>query len=367
MHRGRTGGVGLPPQPDAPGDLPQLRDEVLPLPDPQPVQVLLLTHPPEARGAPFLLLLAQVGPQVQPRQEVGRVVGEAGMHRPSGLTGLDRCLARILDRQRGGDDDDLAQRAEAVGLQHHPTQPWVDRKCREPAAQFGDPRRAVLGGFQRSEFLEQRHTVGDRAPVRGIEEREVGDLAQPQRGHRQDHRGEVGAQDLRLGELRAPEVVGLVVEPDTDARRHPAAPPGPLVGRGLRDRLDREALDLAAHAVAGDARRSGIDDVPDAGDRQRGLGDVRRQDHPAARVRGEDPVLLGDREPGVQGKDLHIRRPGPGRERRTQRVRRIADLPFAGQEDQDIPAPLAHQLAHGLADRAGLIQVLVPPLRPRCH
>ena len=97
----------------------------------------------------------------------------------------------------------------------------------------------------------------------------------------------------------------LGVEPDRDARLDPAAAAGALVGRGLADRLDRQPLHLGARGVALDPRDAGVDDVPDAGHGQRGLGDVGGE-HDAAPAAWwlEDPVLLGGREPGVERHDL---------------------------------------------------------------
>ena len=78
----------------------------------------------------------------------------------------------------------------------------------------------------------------------------------------------------------------------------------PLVGAGPADRLDRQALDLGAVGVAGDARQARVDDVPDPGNRQGGLGHVRGQDDAAHLVGLEDPVLLGGAQTRVQGHDL---------------------------------------------------------------
>ncbi len=54
-----------PLQADRPRDLAELRDQVLPLPDPQVVQVLLGAQLPEPGGGELPLLLAQVAPQVE--------------------------------------------------------------------------------------------------------------------------------------------------------------------------------------------------------------------------------------------------------------------------------------------------------------
>ena len=142
------------------------------------------------------------------------------------------------------------------------------------------------------------------------------------------------------------------VEPDRDAVGHAPAAAGALVGGGLADRLDRQPLHLGAHGVAADPRDAGVDDVRDAGHRQRRLGDVGGQ-HDAAhrgRVAGEDLVLVGRAEAGVERDDLE-----PVALERVERVGGVADLALAGQEDQHVARALGRQLAHGVDDRLGLV------------
>ena len=177
-------------------------------------------------------------------------------------------------------------------------------------------------------------------------------VAEPERGHLQDHRGQVGAQDLGLGELRASLEVLLGVEPDRDAGGDPAAAAGALVGRGLADRLDRQPLHLGARGVARDPRDAGVHDVPDAGDGQRGLGDVGGQHHPAPRV--------WRRRPGAARRRRAASRAAPPRaasrsSRRDEGVGGVADLPLAGQEHQDVARPLGGELLHRVDDRLGLV------------
>ena len=147
----------------------------------------------------------------------------------------------------------------------------------------------VVGLGERPELGQQPQPVGHLGAVGRLDEREVGDRPEPGRGHLQDHRGQVGPQDLRLGELRPAEQVLLAVQPDAHARGDPAAAPGPLVGGGLRDRLDRQPLHLGPRRVARDPGRARVDDVPDARHGQRGLGHVGGQHDPAAGVRRRRP------------------------------------------------------------------------------
>ena len=142
--------------------------------------------------------------------------------------------------------------------------------------------RQLVGVVHRAQFVEQLVAVGDGAARRRLDEGKVFHRAQVQRLHAQDHAGQRRAQDFRIGEARPAGEVLLVVQPDADAVGHAAAAAGALVGRGLADRLDQQLLDLAAEAVALDARRAGVDHVADARHGERGFGHVGGQ-HDAPR------------------------------------------------------------------------------------
>ena len=51
-----------------------------------------------------------------------------------GLLFLDRALARILNRQRRGDNHHFAHAAKALRLQYHARQARIDRQLRQLAA-----------------------------------------------------------------------------------------------------------------------------------------------------------------------------------------------------------------------------------------
>ena len=130
-------------------------------------------------------------------------------------------------------------------------------------------------------------------------------------------RGQVGALDLRVGELGARLEVLFRVQPDADAVGDAAAAALALVGAGLGDRLDGQPLHLGAQAVAADAGGAGVDHVADAGDGERGLGDVGGEHHAAA------GSWCGSRA---------ARRPGAARRRTAGRraaARRVFARPFS--------------------------------------
>src|SRR6185369_2844485 len=140
---------------------------------------------------------------------------------------------------------------------------------------------------------------------------------------------------------------GLVVEADADAVGDAAAAAGALARRRLTDRLDRQLLDLAAKAVALDPRRAGVDDVADAGHRERGLGDVGGEHDPAGAVRREDLVLLLLAEAGKERQHLD-----PGRMVLPQLLGGVADLALAGKEDEHVAGAGGGDAAFAAAERA---------------
>ena len=100
------------------------------------------------------------------------LVGEARVRWSACCLLLGRPLARVLDRQRGGDHDHLVGAAEPVGLEHHP-RPAAGRPAaaRAGAPSVGQPRAAVV---ERAELLAAASiAVAHLAAVGRVEEREV--------------------------------------------------------------------------------------------------------------------------------------------------------------------------------------------------
>ena len=337
------------------GHLTQLRLELLPLADAEIVEVLRLAHAPERARRQGALLLPDVAPQVRQRHEVRGLVAEPRVCLVRLGPEVRRPLAWVLDGERGGDDQHLPQAAEPVGLDDHPRETRVDREYDELATEPGQPAAWVLlAGVEGAELLEELD-AGLHVPlVRRVDEREAGHVTEAQGGHLEDDRGEVGPEDLGVGELRPALEVLLRVQPDADAGLDPAAPALALVGRRLADRLDRQALHLGAERVARDAGEAGVDDVADARDGQRRLGDVRRQHHPALGVALEHLVLLGAGEPGVQRHDVELVH-GPLRPDLAQHVGGVPDLLLPREEHQDVAGALVDELLDRLDDRLGLV------------
>jgi hypothetical protein len=329
----------------------QLGVDVGPLPHPQEVEVLPPAEPPEGARRQLALLLAHVGPEVDEGEEVGRVVVEARVELVSRGGVVDGTLARVLDRERGRDDQHLAETCVPLGLEHHAGEAGIDRQAGHATPDLGQVELpAASGGLEGAELVQEADAVGDRSPIGRVDEREGGDVAEADRRHLQDDRRQVGAEDLGIGVLGTGFEVLLGVEADADAVGDPTAPTGPLVRRCLGDRLDRQALHLQARAVAGDASGADVDHVADAGNGERGLGHVGGQHDAPPSVGGEHAVLLGERQPGVERDDL-----GVGEVERPQRVGGVADVALAGQEHERVAGRLAPQLADSVGDGRDLV------------
>ena len=196
------------------------------------MQVLVAAQSTEPAGRELTLLLLHVRPQVQVGEEVGAGRSEPPVQRVCPLPRLERTLPRVLDRQRGRDDEHLLHAALARSLDHHASEPWVDRKAGQPTSRRGESR-GLAATFEGAELLEQRDAVTQGAPVWRVDEAELLEVSQAEVGHLQDDRRQVRPQDLRIGEARPVVVVLLGVEPQADALGHAAAPARALVGRGL--------------------------------------------------------------------------------------------------------------------------------------
>ena len=331
------------------------RVDVLPLADAQEVQVLLLAHPAEGGRAALLLLLADVPPEVQVGEEVAGLVLEAGVLLVGLGLLLGGALARVLDGERGGDHHDLADTAVLVGLQDHAGQARVDGQLGELAARAavsrlrtGPSRAGSSAPSSWRSWTPSRMLRWSGGSMKGNFSMSPRPAAVIWRMTEARFVRRISAS-VNSGRARKSSSEYSRMQMPSDVR-----PQRPLRWLALawRDRLDGQPLDLGAVAVAGDAGGARVDDVLDARDGEGGLGDVGRQNDPAARVLLEDAVLLGVREAGVEGQDL-----GEAVVLLVQRVRRVADLALTGEEDEDVALALALELLDGVADRGDLVAV----------
>ena len=115
--------------------LAQLGVDILPFAHPQIIKVIGTAQAAELIGRQRLLLLAEVVPQVHEGQEIGLFIVEAAVFLIRRLLFIERTLAWVLNRQRGGDDHRLAHAAMLLRLQHHARETRVHRQLRQLTAQ----------------------------------------------------------------------------------------------------------------------------------------------------------------------------------------------------------------------------------------
>ena len=228
----------------------QLAVNIMPLAHPQPGQELFATELAQFVLAKVAGLFMVVVPNIQPGDKIGTLMTKTGMVLIGRLLGLLRTIPWVLHAQRGDDDQHLMQAALLGGGQQHTRQTRIQRQTRQATPQRGQLLRLI----QRPQLMQQAQAILDVTLVRGIDEGKLGDLAQAHGLHFQDHRRQIGAPDLRIGKGGTVIEVLLGIEADTDPSTHPATTPGTLIGRGLGDRLNRQALNLGTMAVTTDTR-----------------------------------------------------------------------------------------------------------------
>ena len=343
-------------QPEILCDLAQLAVHVLPLPDAEEVEILVTAHPAESVAAPLIAFSLDVPPELEPRKKVGMFIGVASMKLSGPLRGgatsdTSGADAGILDRQASNDDRYLGDAAVVLGFEQHSGEFGIDRNRRQLGTEFGQPAvSAGVARIDRIEFLQQGDAVPDRSSLGGIDERKRRCITEPERCHPEHHRGQIRSLHLGLGELRPVSESFLVIEPNRDARPEATAPPGTLVGRSLRDGLDRKPLDFGATVETGNAGCPRVDHCVNAGNGEGGLSHIGGQDDSPATVRLKDPLLFGGGEAGVQGQYFDLAH------RLAQVILGLADLAFAGQEAEDVAWCVPQQGASSPFDAPGHIE-----------
>ncbi|MND85517.1 hypothetical protein D3C80_774450 [compost metagenome] len=108
--------------------LTQLGIDILPLAHAQIVQIFGPAQTTKRIGRQRFLLFAEIIPQIHKREEIRLFVLETTVHLIGSLLFIHRTLARILNRERGGDNHRLAHTAVFLRLQHHTCQTRIDRQ-----------------------------------------------------------------------------------------------------------------------------------------------------------------------------------------------------------------------------------------------
>ena len=274
-----------------------------------------------------------------------------------GLGGLVEGAEEGFVAGEGGDDGEgVAEVLFALSGEEDAGETRFEREGGEGAADTGEaPALGFVGGLAAAdgaEFEEFAVTFANGGAGGRLQEGEVLDTAKAVVGHGEDNAGQGGALDFGGGVSLAASVVLLRVEADAGAGADAAATAHTLAGGGLADGLHAEGLDVALGGVAFDTGEAGVDDGADAGDGDGGLGDVGGQDD-AAILRGtEGAGLFAGREARQQGQALGARQVAA-----LQKGHALADVAFAGEEDQDVAALRTKQV-DGVGHAAGQVVVL---------
>ncbi len=158
--------------------LAQLGIDILPLAHAQIVQIIDPALTAELIRRQGFLLFAEIVPQVHKGEEVRLFIVKAAVFFVRGLLFVHRPLARILNRQRGGDDHRFSHAAVLLRLQHHPRQTRVYRQLAKLTAHRGQlVGGGLLIGGDGAQLFQQAHAVLNVALIRRFNEREGGDIA----------------------------------------------------------------------------------------------------------------------------------------------------------------------------------------------
>ena len=259
VHRVVTGGLAVYIQSQIATGQQQLPMGLAPFAQAQVVEKVLPTPAAQLVLGQRLALLLESTPEIDEGRKIGVFIPPLGMGLIGRLLTFDRSFPRVLHRQGAGDDQHLVQTAEPGCFHQHPADARVHRQPRQLPAFLSD----AAVPLDRTELLQEVEAVADGAAFRWLDEGEILDPAQPQMQHLQDHRRQVGTQDLRVGKGRAAVEVLFAVQSNADTGRHPTATSLALVRAGLRYRLDRQPLYLRTRTVTADAHLTGINHVDD--------------------------------------------------------------------------------------------------------
>lgn len=179
------------------------------------------------------MLLAKIIPQIHKREKVRLFVVEATMFFVRCLLFVHRTFARILNGERGRDNHRLTHAAMFCASSTIRARRGSTGNC-----ELATERRQFIGAGlfisgDRAQLFEQTHAILDIAFIRCFDKRERSDIAQPQRGHLQNNRGQVGTQNLRIGKLRAREEIVFRNRDEYRSFGHTTTAAFTLIGRRL--------------------------------------------------------------------------------------------------------------------------------------
>ena len=120
--------------------------------------------PPLALRAQPIPFVMHGVPDIEQRKKIRLRIGELFVGRGGRVFLVQRTLARILNAQPGGDNQQFLRRMFVLRLEQHAAERGINRQPREV---FAEPRECALF-IQRAEFLQQRVAVRDRSGRRAV-------------------------------------------------------------------------------------------------------------------------------------------------------------------------------------------------------
>ena len=154
-------------------------------------------------------------------------------------------LARILNRDRGSDDEHFGQGAFGMGLQDHARHSGGDGQVSHVDAET----RKALVSIDGAQFLQQLVPTLDGGRLRWIDEGELLHLPELQIEHAENDVGQIRTLDFGLCVFRARAEVLFAVQSHADSFRHTTTATFALLGTRLADGFDRQTLGLCARVV----------------------------------------------------------------------------------------------------------------------
>ena len=222
-----------------------------------------------------------------------------------------------------GDDLYLPEAVVRARLENDSGDAGINRQAGHDLAVGGQ----VIAVTDCPKLAQEGIPVAYGVAVRWIDKGELGGIAETERDHLQDDLGQISPLDLRQGEFGPALVILVGVESDADAGAGPAAAAFALVAIGLGDPAYRQADGLGPGIIIGDAGKTCVDHISDAGNSDRGLGNV--GGHDDLRSAGRIERCVSDQRPAVCRTSA-----GP---------RRSAIVPKAGHSTGGYPFRLAER------------------------
>ena len=218
----------------------------------------------------------------------------------------------------------------------------MKREIQHPPPESSDRTFRIQGPEVAEQKLGaiQRRGVGWLDPTEGFQIPHPGGL------EGENRLSQIEALDFREFPQGPPLVVPLGPKPHADTRRGATRTTGALGRGGGADFFDEERVDAPVGIMTGDAGQPGIDDERDAIDRQRGFGDIGRNDDLASAPAIHGLVLLGSGKLAMQRKNR-----AAATKPRLQFPNRALDFVTARHEHQDIPLGIFKMARHGVGGR----------------